>query len=82
MLSIFIASDAVISNGTESLATTFFLMGFSVCFLADIAFFFFTISWEYNVPEPNESKNDSKTILNKFVYKGLNAIFVKLWLVF
>jgi len=40
------------------------------------------ISCEYNLPHPSVRKNDNKTILNKFVCKGLNAIFVKVWLVF
>jgi hypothetical protein len=57
-------------------------MDFSICILAALAFFFFTISWEYKLLELTESKNDSKTILNKFVYKGFNAIFVKVWPVF
>jgi hypothetical protein len=42
----------------------------------------FFISCEYNLPHPSVRKNDIKTILNKFVCKGLNAIFVKVWLVF
>ena len=51
-------------------------------FVVGITVFFFVISWEYNLPEPNDRRIDNKTILNKFVCKGLNAIFVKLWPVF
>ncbi|MNE13865.1 hypothetical protein D3C80_1067160 [compost metagenome] len=54
----------------------------SVCFTAGKGFFLFFISCEYKLPQPIVRKNDIKTILNKFVCKGLNAIFVKLWLVF
>jgi hypothetical protein len=54
----------------------------SVCFSAGNAFFLVFISCEYNLPHPSVRKNDNKTILNKFVCKGLNAIFVKVWLVF
>jgi hypothetical protein len=38
-------------------------------------------SWN-SVLQPIVRKNDNKTILNKFVCKGLNTFFVKLWLVF
>jgi hypothetical protein len=49
---------------------------------AGIEAFFLTISCEYTLPEPRERNNDNKTILNKFVCNGINAIFVKLWPVF
>jgi hypothetical protein len=45
----------------------------SICFLADIVVFF-AISWAYKFAYPIVRKNDAKTILNKFVCKGLNAI--------
>jgi hypothetical protein len=56
--------------------------GLSACFTVGKAVFFVLVSCEYNLPPPNDRKNDNKTILNKFVCKGLNAIFVKVWLVF
>jgi hypothetical protein len=54
----------------------------SVCFPAGNEVFFGFISCEYRLPHPIVRKNDIKTILNKFVCNGLNAIFVKVWLVF
>ncbi|GAA3778042.1 hypothetical protein GCM10022423_37180 [Flavobacterium ginsengiterrae] len=56
--------------------------GLLVCFPAGKDFFLGFISCEYELPHPIVRKNDIKTILNKFVCKGLNTIFVKLWLVF
>jgi hypothetical protein len=53
-----------------------------IWFLEDIVVCFFFISWENNLQDPIVRKIDNKTILNKFVCKGLNAIFVKIWLVF
>ena len=53
-----------------------------VWFLEGIAVWFFVISWEYNLQDPIVRKIDNKTILNKFVCKGFNAIFVKYGLFF
>ena len=58
------------------------VLGLSVCFTVGNGFFLFFISCEYKLPHPNFNKNYNKTILNKFLCKSLNAIFVKLWLVF
>jgi hypothetical protein len=52
----------------------------STCFLADIGRFF-AISWAYKFAYPIR-KNDAKTILNKFVCKGLNAILYNYGLFF
>ena len=49
-----------------------------VWFLEGIDVWFFVISWEYNLQDPIVRKIDNKTILNKFVCKGFNAIFVKM----
>ena len=54
----------------------------SICFLVGIAVVFFVISCEYNFVVTIVRKIYNKTILNKFLSKCLNAIFVKLWLVF
>jgi hypothetical protein len=54
----------------------------STCFLGVIAVVFFDIPENINWHIPLLGKNDTKTILNKFVCKGLNANFVKLWPVF
>jgi hypothetical protein len=40
-------------------------------------FVFLVISCEYKLQVPIVRKIDNKTILNKFVFKGINAIFVK-----
>jgi hypothetical protein len=49
----------------------------STCFLADIVVVLLYLE-HINCAYPIVRKNDAKTILNKFVCKGLNAIFVKL----
>src|SRR4051812_48834006 len=46
------------------------------CFLEGMEALFFFISCEYKLEQPKERKMESKTILNKFVCKGINAIFV------
>ena len=58
------------------------VMVVSFCVLAGRAVVFFVISCEYSFADPIVRKNDNKTILNKFVFKGFNAIFVKIWLVY
>jgi hypothetical protein len=54
----------------------------SFCFFEGSAVVFLAISCEYNLQEPTVRKIDNKTILNKFVFKGFNAIFVKYGLFF
>jgi hypothetical protein len=58
------------------------VLDFSVSLIKETEDVFFLISWEYKLPNPIVRKKDNKTILNKFVCKGLNAIFVKIWFVF
>jgi len=47
-----------------------------------IAGVYLLISRAYTLSNPIVRKKHSKTISNKFVRKGLNAIFVKIWFVF
>jgi hypothetical protein len=53
-----------------------------VSVLADTTVVFFAISWAYKFAYPIVRKNDAKTILNKFVCKGLNAILYNYGLFF
>ncbi|MNE10436.1 hypothetical protein D3C80_1031520 [compost metagenome] len=81
-LSFFIVSDSFFVRLTDFPIVSIMMLFLSFCSFAGITVFFFVISCEYKLPYPIVRKIDNKTILNKFVRKGLNTIFVKLWLVF
>jgi hypothetical protein len=55
------------------------LFGVMVCLSAVTVIALFANSCECNVLDPSVRKKAKKTILNKFVCNGINAIFVKIW---